>query len=252
MSLQLYQARVDQIRNLTYDVREIGFRLIAPEEIHFKAGQFVSFEVPHPKLNKPVTRPYSIASPPSQRDRISLLLNLVPGGPGSTYLFSLKEGDEIRFKGSAGSFYLREEGPRDLLFVATGTGIAPFRSMLDHVFERGFSRSATLYWGLRSRRDLYYQKEFEALAKRHKNFSFITTLSRTEPGSQSEWPEWHGTTGRVSKLVEERASSVTNLAVYLCGNSSMISEVSALINKKGLCPIHKEKWYDDGGGTEPY
>jgi len=248
MSLQLYRARVDQIRNLTYDVREIGFRLIAPKEIHFKAGQFVSFEVPHPKSHKPVTRPYSIASPPSQRDRISLLLNLVPGGPGSTYLFSLKEGDETRFKGSAGSFYLKEEGPRDLLFVATGTGIAPFRSMLDHVFERGFSRSATLYWGLRSQRDLYYQKEFEALAKQHQNFSFIMTLSRPEPGQ----PGWTGSTGRVTKLVEERVASVANLAVYLCGNSGMIRDVAALISKKGLCPIHKEKWYDDAGDPEPF
>jgi NAD(P)H-flavin reductase len=245
MPLQLYQARVDGIRNLTHDVREIDFQLIDPKEISFKAGQFVSFEVLHPKLNKLVTRPYSIASPPSQRDRITLLLNLVPGGPGSTYLFSLKEGDETQFKGPAGSFYLKEEGTRDLLFVATGTGIAPFRSMLDHLLEHGFSRSATLYWGLRSQRDLYYQKEFETQAEHHPNFSFITTLSRPEPG-------WNRVTGRVTKLVEEQVPSVANLSVYLCGNSGMISEVSQLINQKGLCPIRKEKWYDDAGDPEPF
>lgn len=245
MALQLYQARIDQIRNLTHDVREIGFRLIDPKEILFKSGQFASFEVLHPKLNKPVTRPYSIVSPPSQRDRITLLLNLVPGGPGSTYLFGLKEGDATQFKGPAGSFYLKEEGTRDLLFVATGTGIAPFRSMLFHLIEGGFSRPATLYWGLRSQRDLYYQKEFESLATQHPNFSFITTLSRPEPG-------WQGANGRVTKLVEERVSSVTNLSVYLCGNSGMISEVSALISQKGLCPIRKEKWYDDAGDPEPF
>lgn len=243
MSLQLYHARVDQIRNLTHDVREIGLRLTDPEEIHFKAGQFVSFDAPHPKFPRPATRAYSIASPPSRKGRITLLLNLIPGGPGSTYLFGLKEGDEVHFKGPAGSFYLKEDGQRDLLFVATGTGIAPFRSMLDHLMESGFSRSATLYWGLRSQKDLYYQKELEALAKLQPSFRFVTTLSWPEPG-------WTGATGRVTKLVAEQVSSVTNLSIYLCGNSGMIGEVSSLITQKGLCPIRKEKWYDDAGGAD--
>lgn len=240
MPLQLFQARVDRFRNLTHDVREIDFRLVDPKEITFKPGQFVSFEVLSPRLNKPVTRPYSIASPPSQRNVVTLLLNLVAGGPGSTYLFSLKEGDATRFKGSAGSFYLKEEAPRELLLVATGTGIAPFRSMLYHVFEREPSRRVTLYWGLRSQRDLYYQDELAALASRHPGFRFVTTLSRPEEG-------WTGETGRVTRLVDEQVTSVANLAVYLCGNSGMLNDVTAIVSKKGLCPIHKEKWYDDAG-----
>ncbi|MBM4133226.1 MAG: hypothetical protein FJ245_05585 [Nitrospira sp.] len=243
MPHQLHHAQVDQVRNLTHDVREIGLRLTDPAEIHFKAGQFVSFDVPHPKFPRPATRAYSIASPPSQKGRITLLLNLIPDGPGSTYLFGLKEGDETQFKGPAGSFYLKEDGQRDLLFVATGTGIAPFRSMLDHLLESGFARSVTLYWGLRSQKDLYYQKEFEALAKQRPNFRFITTLSRPEPG-------WTGTTGRVTTLVADRVSSVTNLSVYLCGNSGMIGEIYGLISQKGLCPIRKEKWYDDVGEAD--
>lgn len=243
MPLQLFHARVERVKTLTHDVREITFQLIEPLEIPFKAGQFVSFDVPHPTSPRPVTRAYSIASPPSQKSRITLLLNLIPGGPGSTYLFSLKEGDATRFKGPAGSFYLKEDGARDLLFVATGTGVAPFRSMLDHLLDSGFSRSATLYWGLRSQKDLYYQQEFEALAGQRPNFRFITTLSRPEPG-------WTGATGRVTKLIAERIASVTNLSVYLCGNSGMIGEVSALIGQRGLCPIRKEKWYDDIGETE--
>jgi CDP-4-dehydro-6-deoxyglucose reductase len=245
MPLQLYQARVERFRNLTHDVREIDFRLSDPKEITFKAGQFVSFDVLSPRLNKPVTRPYSVASPPSQRDRVTLLLNLVPGGPGSTYLFSLKEGDETRFKGPAGSFYLKEDGTRDLLLVATGTGIAPFRSMVYHLLEQRYSRRITLYWGLRSQRDLYYQDELQALAARHANFQLVTTLSRPEPG-------WTGETGRVTRLVEEQVTSVADLSVYLCGNSGMLEDVTALVRKKGLCPIHKEKWYDDADGQEEY
>ena len=117
MALQLFQAQAERIRDLTHDVREIGFRLLAPTEIDFKAGQFVSFEVLHPTFNRPVTRHYSIASPPSQRDSVTLLLNLIPGGPGSTYLFSLKEGDHTQFKGPTGAFYLRDDATRDPLFV---------------------------------------------------------------------------------------------------------------------------------------
>ena len=226
-------------------MREISFRLLAPPEISFKAGQFVSFDVVHPTFNRPVTRPYSIASPPQQRDSITLLLNLIPGGPGSTYLFSLKEGDHTQFKGPTGAFYLRDDATRDLLFVATGTGIAPIRSMLLDRLERGPSRAVTLYWGLRSERDLYYQDELETLARRHANFSFLTTLSRPE-GS------WKGQTGRVTRLVDERIASVANLAVYLCGNSGMIKDVSAIISQRGLCPIYREKYYDDAGPQEEY
>lgn len=240
MAMQLFKAEVEGIRNLTHDVREIRFALREPGEIAFKAGQFVSFEVVNPKTGRSVTRPYSILSPPSQRDRATLLLNLVPGGPGSTYLFSLKEGDETQFKGPAGNFYLRGDPAKDLLFVATGTGIVPIWSMLHDRFERGSDRSITLFWGLRSQKDLYYQDELAVLARKHANFTAITTLSRPEPG-------WTGSAGRVTRLIEEHVRSVANLSAYLCGNSAMLADVTALINKRGLCPIYREKYYDDSG-----
>ena len=234
--MQLFQAQVERIRDLTHDVREIELRLKEPPAITFKAGQFVSFEVGRDALNRTIVRPYSIASQPSQRERVLLLLNLVPGGPGSTYLFSLRVGDETQFKGPTGAFYLRDDPARDILFVATATGIAPLRSMLYALSERGFPRPVTLYWGLRSQRDLYYKDELEALASAHPNFSFITTLSRPEDG-------WTGERGRVTPLVETRIASVQNLAVYLCGNEGMIKDVTAVLQKKGLCPIYREKYY---------
>jgi NAD(P)H-flavin reductase len=240
MAVQLFTAEVSRIKDLTHDVREIELRLLNPKEVSFKPGQFVSFEVPKQGSPRPVTRPYSVASQPSRHERIMLLLNLVPGGPGSTYLFSLRDGDGTRFKGPAGTFYLREDPTRDLLFVATGTGIAPIWSMLLHQFERGTAQAVTLFWGLRSQRDLYYQEELAVLAQTHPKFSFVTALSRPEPG-------WSGATGRVTKLVEERIASVKNLAVYLCGNSGMIRDVTAILNSKGLCPVYREKYYDDAG-----
>jgi NAD(P)H-flavin reductase len=238
--LQLFRARIERVRDLTHDVRELDLRLVKPATITFKAGQFVSFEVGVNEKQQTLTRPYSIASPPSSTGVLTLLFNLVPGGPGSTYLFSLKEGDETSFKGPAGTFRLRDDPARDHLFVATGTGIAPIRAMLLALFEKDAACSVTLYWGLRSRRDLYWQDELAAWAKAHPTFSFVTTLSRPEDG-------WQGERGRVTRLVEERIASVQNLAVYLCGNSGMLNDVTAILQKKGLCPIYREKYYDDTG-----
>ncbi|MCS6295070.1 MAG: hypothetical protein H8K09_02425 [Nitrospira sp.] len=236
--MNTFTAEVTCIQDLTHDVRAIELRLLEPDSLSFKAGQFVSFEVPKEGQPRPVTRPYSIASPPGQRDRILLVLNLVQGGPGSEYLFSLREGSRTSFKGPAGAFYLRDDGARDLLFVATGTGIAPLRSMILAQLQREPNRPVTLFWGLRSQQDLYWQDEWAALAAIHSNLTVVTTLSRPEPG-------WQGPTGRVTTLVDERVRSVANLAVYLCGGSGMIKDVTARINAKGLCPVYREKYYDE-------
>ena len=230
-------ADVEAVRGLTHDVRELRFRLVEPSAISFKPGQFVSFEVAVPGFPRPGMRPYSIISSPNERHAIDLVLNFVPGGPGSTYLFGLRPGQRTRFKGPAGSFYLRDS-TKSVLLVATGTGIAPFRSMLSALAEKGDPRPVTLFWGLRSERDLYYQDELQFLAARHRDFKFVTTLSRPSP-------EWKGARGRVTDLVRTQIDSVKNLEVYLCGNSGMIKDVTASLNQIGLCPIYREKYYDD-------
>jgi len=230
------QAEVSRIRDLTHDVRELELTLREPPRLAFKAGQFISFDVPKDGLPHPVVRPYSIASPPSIDDRLTLVFNLVEGGPGSQYLYGLRMGDAVRFKGPAGSFYLREDSNRHMLCVATGTGIAPLLSMIVAELERESPQPVTLFWGLRYERDLYYRDELEALASRFPRFSFVTCLSRPGPG-------WMGARGRVTDLVNERVTSVRDLAAYLCGNGAMIKDVTALLQAKGLCPIYREKYY---------
>ncbi len=235
--MELFHAEVARISDLTHDVREVELRLIEPRDIQFKAGQFISFEAPSSGRFPFVSRPYSIASPPSQSDHVTLVFNLVTGGPGSTYLYGLREGDKVQFKGPAGSFYLKDDG-RDLLLVATGTGIAPLRSMLLAELTRESARQVTLIWGLRSQRDLYYQSELAGLRQAHPRFSCTITLSRPEPG-------WPGCEGRVTAVIEKEIASVKNLSVYLCGNGGMIKDATAVLNGKGLCPIHREKYYDE-------
>lgn len=237
MSIHTFTAQVESIKDLTHDVRRLDLRLVTPETIEFKPGQFISFEMPHPETGRLVTRAYSIASSPSRRDVITLLFNRVSGGPGSTLLYGFKEGDTTHFKGPAGHFTLRDDPGRELLFVATGTGITPIWSMLLANAERPDPRPATLFWGLRSQRDLYYQEDLIALAQKMPKMATVLTLSRPEPG-------WSGATGRVQQLVDERVTSVAHLAVYLCGSGGMIADVTKTVQQKGLCPVYREKWYD--------
>ena len=235
--MQTFLAHLVRVSDLTHDVREIELSLDEPSDIVFAAGQFVSFQIPLSGLRYPLTRPYSIVSPPSLRSSITLLFNLVPGGPGSSFLYALRPGDAVQFQGPAGMFVLREAADRDLLLVATGTGIAPLRSILLTRLEQPGGR-ISLIWGLRSERDLYYQDELRALAAEHPRFSFVTTLSQASD-------EWMGERGRVQRIVEERVDSTDGLAAYLCGNSGMIKAVSDIIKRKGLCPIHREQYYRD-------
>jgi NAD(P)H-flavin reductase len=228
-------AKVAAVRDLTHDVRQIDFELLEPPEVTFAAGQFVSFEVDRPGFPVPATRPYSIASPPEHRRSIQLVLNRVPGGPGSSYLFGLREGDDTLFKGPVGSFTLRDSA-RDVLFVVTGTGIAPIRSMLWSLALGRSTRRITLFWGLRSERDLYYQEELAFLQNRLPNFSFTTTLSQPTTS-------WRGSAGRVVPLVAATVTDVSSLEVYLCGNGGMIRDVRDVIRQKGLCPIYTEQYY---------
>lgn len=238
--MQEFKAQVSRVTDLTHDVRELKISLTAPDSIDFKAGQWISLDVWNPRLKQHVPRQYSIASPPSQCQHITLLFNRVPEGPGSSYLFSLHEGDSLKFRGPNGSFYLQEKPGRDLVFVATGTGIAPFRSMISTFLEQPEAGTLTLYWGLRSQRDLYYQRNLATLSQGNPNFSFITTLSRPESG-------WKGSVGRVTTLVENNISSVSNVTIFLCGNGSMIRETTEIVKKKGLCPIRTEQYYDEAG-----
>lgn len=212
-------------------------RLVEPPQIRFQPGQFVSFEVERPGSPFPITRAYSIASSPDADDRILLLLNLVPGGAGSGYLFGLRKGDETQFRGPSGSFTLGP-GARDLLFVATGTGIAPFRSMLCWLAQHDPARRVTLFWGVRYEQDVYWQDELARVSERLPNFSHVTTLSRPSEA-------WAGTSGRVTSLVDTRVDSVANLEVFVCGSSGMIAEVTAIVRKKGICPIRREQYYVD-------
>lgn len=233
-------AEVIDIRQLTHDVKEISLKLIDPPQLEFTAGQYISIEVTeikdgHPRQNN---RPYSIASSPEEREVIKLCVNLVKGGPGSTQIHSLRLGDKLKFLYPLGYFTVNEAAATSLLFVATGTGIAPIKSMIVHLLRSGSRRPMALYWGLRSEIDLYYQEEFSSLAKEYPFFQFFMALSQPTEA-------WTGLKGRVTRLLPNAVQTVENLDAYLCGNGEMIKEVRTLLLEKGMPrkSIHYEKFY---------
>jgi ferredoxin-NADP reductase len=235
-------AEVADIRLLTHEVKEICLKLIHPPSLTFTAGQSISVEVTevpevkdgHPRLNR---RTYSIASAPEEDRAVLLCANLVRSGPGSTHLHGLRSGDAVQFLPPMGFFTVDESATTALLFVATGTGIAPIQSMIRHLLFSGSLRPITLLWGLRHERDLYYQDAFEALARRHPNFCFTTTLSQPSHS-------WSGARGRVTHILEALPLA-DNLDVYLCGNSGMIKEARAVLTQKGMPKksIHYERFF---------
>src|SRR3569832_2431584 len=135
-------SEVVEIKKLTYDVKEISLKLIDPPKVDFIAGQYISIEVTemkdgHARLNN---RPYSIVSPPEEDQVLKLCVNLVSGGPGSGYLHGLNPGDKVTFLYPMGYFTVHDEATTALLFVATGTGIAPIKSMILHLLRSGSAR----------------------------------------------------------------------------------------------------------------
>jgi CDP-4-dehydro-6-deoxyglucose reductase len=172
-----------------------------------------------------ITRAYSVASP-QQGNRFELCLNRVDLGAFSPYLFSLKPGETIPMKGPLGTFTLREP-VRDSVFVATGTGIAPFRSMfLDRrIWDAG--KQYTLILGVRFEDGILYKEEFEELEREHPNFRFWPVVSRPGPG-------WKGRNGYVQPHVVEAVGERRDVHVYICGLKEMVNDVRQRLKDLGF------------------
>ncbi len=226
-------------------------------DLEFIPGQFVSFTTEILLKNetgaKQITRAYSLASAPhsvNPANRFELCLNLAPEGLFSHHLFCMRPGDTVEMRPPLGTFVLRQP-PRDSLFVATGTGIAPFRSMLKAHLSAS-SPHFTLLFGVRHESHLVYRSEFEELARQYPHFRFWPTLSRPEPS-------WAGRTGHVQAHLEEallelggtteprqygarsaEASPVPGDAgrrdvdVYLCGLKLMVDDVRSRLKAAGF------------------
>jgi phenol/toluene 2-monooxygenase (NADH) P5/A5 len=227
---------VIRIENENYNTKRFFIRVAEVNAFNFKAGQFVTLDLPiHENKNKR-WRSYSIASWPDGTNVFELLIVLLEGGSGTQYLFqNVTEGSEVVFKGPLGLFTLDEQIDKDLFFICTGTGIAPFRSMLHSIIRNKVShRIIYLIFGCRTQKDLIYFREMRELENSIDNFHYLPTLSREK---------WDGHTGYVHTIYEEickkKNEGVNNIgqlnpsSFYLCGWKAMIDEARKRIVELG-------------------
>lgn len=238
---------VIRIVDETYNTRRFFIRVNELDSFDFKAGQFVTLDLPiHEQKNKR-WRSYSIASWPDGSNVYELLIVLLEGGAGTTYLFNeVKVGSELVFRGALGFFTLPENIEKDIFFICTGTGIAPFRSMLNYIkLHQVFHKNLYLIYGCRTQKDLLYFDEMKCLETMLDNFYFMPTLSRET---------WDGHTGYVHNLYEdickknnaacESIADLKPVEFYLCGWKFMLDDARKKIVDLGYerKSIHLESY----------
>jgi NAD(P)H-flavin reductase len=220
---RLLTAELTQSVLLSPQTKHLELTVEGVDEFRFVPGQFVTIRQPRSD-GKVHTRAYSIASPPRRDATFDLCLNRVEEGFLSNWLCDLEIGARVQFHGPHGLFTLREP-QQDALFIATGTGIAPIRSMVEWLFaapERNRGREYWLVFGTRYEHSLYYRDEFERIARENANFHYVPTLSRCGD-------DWPGCRGYVQHHVRAIVAGRTDTQAYICGLNEMVAAVRKLL-----------------------
>jgi ferredoxin-NADP reductase len=215
---------------------QLFFECVQPSRFAFDAGQYVSIAIPDGSGER---RSYSICSRPDEEHGFELLIDVTPHGKGTNYLTGMAFGQEMQFLAPLGRFIVPPEVTANpQVFVATGSGVAPFRSMiLDQLQTKKNAAPMLLYLGLRHVEELFWEDEFEELAQNFPNFRFHPVISQALP----EWPLCRGHVTDCFMVHE----TTPNSEYYLCGNQRMIDDMMRLIQEKGIAPekIHHEQFF---------
>ena len=204
-------------------MRQFVFEATDTDRFAFTPGQFVSLV--HQFEGREITRAYSIASAPDGH-RFELCLNRVKEGVFSPWLFAMNPGDTVNMTGPLGYFVLRDPS-RDALFVATGTGIAPIRSILQANLSGPRPAQITVLFGARYPASILYRAEFETMAALLPGFRFWPTVTRPDAA-------WTGRTGRVQQHLLQAIGDRRDMDVYICGLREMVDDVRAQLKAIGL------------------
>jgi len=228
MAAKTVPCRIDSLERLALDVIQITLRLPPASKLNYLSGQYVDI------IWQGARRSYSIANAPQVNGKLTLQIRHVEQGLLSHYWFNEAKADDLlRLEGPLGTFCLRTVEPRNLIFLATGTGIAPVKAMLEELAtspELTLGKNIHVYWGGRSVHDIYWQVEFKELS-----FNFIPVLSRPSP-------DWGGRCGYVQQALLEDEVDLTDAVVYACGSDNMIHSARKQLTSAGL---HPKKFYSD-------
>ncbi len=219
-----YHAKVTAMRKASADVMIVRLK-VAGESIRFYAGQYVNVI-----LDDGQRRSFSFATAPHDHAEIELQVRLIPGGRFTTHVFErMKVGDTLRIEGPLGSFFLREDSKKPIIFVAGATGFAPVKSMVEHALHIGMKRRMYLYWGVRSLADLYMPNLPAQWAAQHPHFTFVPVLSEPKPEDQ-----WAGRTGLVHEAILHDFPDLGGHQIYACGSVRMIEAAHPAFTAHGM------------------
>jgi len=222
--VRVFHVCVARMERVTQDVMLVHLKLPEGSRMDFTPGQY--FNV---LLDDGARRAFSFATAPGEGDEIEMHVRLIPGGRFTTHVFTrMKEGDHIDIEGPLGQFALRESH-KPIIFVAGATGFAPVKSMLEYAFKAGLKRKMYLYWGVRSRQDLYMAELPERWAREHSNFTFVPVLSEPHPEDG-----WDGRTGLVHEAILHDFRDLSGYEMYTCGSMRMVETARPAFVAQGL------------------
>jgi len=238
IKIKTLPCRVQKLERVAPDVMIIYLKLPTHERLQFLAGQYIDILMKDGKR-----RSYSLANAPHDDELLQLHVRNYRGGTFAEHVFSrMKERDILRFEGPFGTFFLREDSEKPIIFVASGTGFAPVKSILEHVFREGNARRTTrkivLYWGNRTRADLYMANLAESWQREHPNFTFIPVLSDALPED-----DWNGRTGLVHQAALQDFDNLSGFQVYACGAPVMVE--AAHRDFTSLRGLPEEEFFSD-------
>ena len=215
--------RVQEIEKLSDDVIKVKLLIPPTERLQFLSGQYIEIVMKDDRR-----RAFSIANAPFDDKYLELHIKYIPGGDFTEYVFNeMKVRDLLRFEGPHGTFTLQEESDKPIIMLATGTGFAPIKSILEHAFAEGITRPIHFYWGGRTASDFYLDKMVQGWAAEHDNFNYIPVVSQPDA-------DWSGRTGHVQHVVLEDFDFLSGYEVYSCGNPTMVKEGYTLLTEAGV------------------
>lgn len=215
--------RVQEMEKLSDDVMMIKLLIPPTERLQFLSGQYIEIVMKDDRR-----RAFSIANAPFDDKYLELHIKYIPNGDFTEYVFNdMKVRDLLRFEGPHGTFTLREESDKPIIMLATGTGFAPIKSILEHAFAEKITRPIHFYWGGRCEKDFYMDQQVKAWVAEHDNFNYIPVVSQTNT-------PWQGRVGHVQQAVLEDFESLTGYEVYSCGNPTMVKEGFQLLTQHGV------------------
>ncbi|MGH9342297.1 MAG: ferredoxin--NADP reductase [Terriglobia bacterium] len=221
MTLAVHHAILRRVWGSSPRARHFEFQMANGKRFDFRAGQYISL---HTQLNGDrVARAYSIAARRAD-DGFELCVNV--SSEEDSWLLGLKSDEDVEFSGPFGAFELQHPASRVSAFIATGTGIAPIRAMIQELYRKDRPEEAWLIFGVRREVDILYREEFEKIAREHPKFRFIPTLSRPDPG-------WTGHRGYVQEQIRKYLAAKERLQAYVCGSPAMVEQVRELLQTMG-------------------